>query len=456
MRSRHHLRESRTDQASILPVQRVTSQLLPDLGAGAIHLIAGRTLDERKLIIRSIGPVWDGNEVWLLAAGGTMFFAFPTLYASSFSGFYLPLMIVLWLLILRGIAIEFRNHIDSPAWTPLWHVVFSGASLLLIVVYGAALGNIVRGVPLDAEGRFFEPLWNDLRVGANAGVLDWYTITVGVAALAVLILHGSLWIYLKTEGALQLRARAIAHYAWIAVGLLTALITALTLWIQPQVRGNLAQHWWGWVFPALAVAGWIGARRFLREETATRAFLSSCAYLIGMLASVAFGIFPYVLPAITDPAHGLTVYNSAAARHMEEQESGSIVNFASINGQSPAALVAAYNVAKAGVIMLTRSLALELAAYGVRVNAVSPGPVYTEFNRKVMAQRCESLGLTEEQMIEKIRSAIPLGRWGEPEDVARVVAFLCGSGSGWMTGEIVRVSGGMVGVAATPPKRPKN
>ena len=137
-----------------------------DLGAGAIHLIAGRSLDERKLIIRSIGPVWDGNEVWLLAAGGTMFFAFPTLYASSFSGFYLPLMIVLWLLILRGIAIEFRNQIDSPAWTPLWDVVFSGASLLLIVVYGAALGNIVRGVPLDAEGRFFEPLWNDLRVGA--------------------------------------------------------------------------------------------------------------------------------------------------------------------------------------------------------------------------------------------------------------------------------------------------
>ena len=284
-----------------------------DLGAGAIHLVAARTLDERKLIIRSIGPVWDGNEVWLLAAGGTLFFSFPTLYASSFSGFYLPLMIVLWLLILRGIAIEFRNHVDSPAWTPFWDVVFSAASLLLIVVYGAALGNVVRGVPLDAEGRFFEPLWTDLRVGANAGILDWYTITVGLAALAALVLHGSLWVYMKTEGRLQLRAGAIARYAWVAVGLLTALITTFTLRVQPQVRANLAEHWWGWAFPTVAVAGWVGARWFLRGASATRAFLSSCAYLVGMLTSVAFGVFPYVLPAITDPAHGLTVYNAAAA-----------------------------------------------------------------------------------------------------------------------------------------------
>ncbi|MDP6111060.1 MAG: SDR family NAD(P)-dependent oxidoreductase [Planctomycetota bacterium] len=143
----------------------------------------------------------------------------------------------------------------------------------------------------------------------------------------------------------------------------------------------------------------------------------------------------------------------AAARHMEKRGTGSIVNLASINGQNPAALVAAYNVAKAGVIMFTRSLALELAAYGVRVNAVSPGPVYTDFNKTVMAQRCETLGLTEEQMIEKIRGAIPLGRWGEPEDIANAVAFLCSPNTSWMTGEVLRVSGGLEGVAAAPPKR---
>jgi len=138
---------------------------------------------------------------------------------------------------------------------------------------------------------------------------------------------------------------------------------------------------------------------------------------------------------------------------MERQESGSIVNISSINGQNPAALVAAYNVAKEGVISLTRTLALELAAYGVRVNAVCPGPVYTEFNRSNMAQRSRTLGLTEDQMIERIRSAIPLGKWGEPEDIANGVAFLCSPAAGWITGEVLRVSGGMEGVAAAPPRR---
>ena len=145
----------------------------------------------------------------------------------------------------------------------------------------------------------------------------------------------------------------------------------------------------------------------------------------------------------------------AAAEIMERQESGSIVNISSINGQNPAALVAAYNVAKAGVISLTRTLALELAAYGVRVNAVCPGPVYTDFNKRNMAQRCETLGIGEDEMIERVRGAIPLGRWGEPEDIARGVAFLCGPQAGWVTGEIMRVSGGMEGVSATPPKRPR-
>lgn len=141
---------------------------------------------------------------------------------------------------------------------------------------------------------------------------------------------------------------------------------------------------------------------------------------------------------------------------MEKQESGCIVNVASINGQNPAALVAAYNVAKAGVISLTRTLAVELAAYGVRVNAVSPGPVYTEFNRQNMAQRCQSLNISEEEMIERIRGAIPLGRWGEPIDIAQAVAFLCSPQASWITGEVLRVSGGMEGVSAAPPKRTQN
>src|SRR5690348_8329315 len=150
-----------------------------DLGAGIIYLIVGRTPAERKAVLHTIGPVWDGNEVWLLAAGGTLYFAFPLLYASSFSGFYLPLMMVLWLLIFRGISIEFRSHVISAVWQPFWDVIFAIISSLLSFVFGAAIGNVVRGAPLDAAGRFFLPLWTNFGVRPPTGILDWYTVLVG-------------------------------------------------------------------------------------------------------------------------------------------------------------------------------------------------------------------------------------------------------------------------------------
>src|ERR1043166_6308725 len=148
-----------------------------DLGAGVLHLIIAKTDQERRTVIRTIGPVWDGNEVWLLAAGGTLYFAFPLLYASSFSGFYLPLMIVLWLLMWRGAGIELRHQLDHPLWKSFWDVAFSSSSVLLAISFGAALGNDVRGVPFDPEGYFFEPLWTTLtpqRGVAESGILDWF------------------------------------------------------------------------------------------------------------------------------------------------------------------------------------------------------------------------------------------------------------------------------------------
>src|SRR6185369_620560 len=151
-----------------------------DLGAGAIFLLVAKTPDERRMVLRAIGPVWDGNEVWLLAAGGTLYFAFPLLYASSFSGFYLPLMMVLWLLMLRAIGIEFRTHIENPVWQGFFDVVFALSSILLTIFLGAALGNVIRGVPLRSDGYFFEALWTNFKVSANPGILDWYTILAGV------------------------------------------------------------------------------------------------------------------------------------------------------------------------------------------------------------------------------------------------------------------------------------
>src|ERR1700674_5309413 len=188
-----------------------------DLGAGVVHLFVAHSEEERRLVSRTIGPVWDANEVWLIAAGGTLFFAFPVLYASSFSGFYLPLMMVLWLLILRGISVEFRILNTGPVWSPFWDLTFCLSSALLAIFFGAALGNVVRGVPLDAQGYFFEPLWTDFRFGANAGILDWYTILIGVAAYLALAIHGSLWVAYKCEAEIAERARRIAQLGFWAV-----------------------------------------------------------------------------------------------------------------------------------------------------------------------------------------------------------------------------------------------
>lgn len=286
-----------------------------DIGTGIVHFCVGRTESQRRRVLKSISPVWDGNEVWLIAGGGVLYFAFPALYASSFSGFYLPLMIVLWLLIGRGVAIEFRNHLDSPVWRPFFDVLFTAASALLAVFYGAALGNVVRGVPLDNSGSFFLPLWTDFRTGADAGILDWYTILVGVLAFLTLTQHGALWLALKTEDILQERAQKVARLSWYGVAGMTLIVTGATLRVQPQVSANLNAHPWGYVFPALALAGLAGATRFRRHGKELQAFLASCAYISGMLTSAAFGLFPYVLPSNASPLQGLTIWNTATAPH---------------------------------------------------------------------------------------------------------------------------------------------
>src|SRR5215469_6770481 len=192
-----------------------------DLGAGAVHLFIAKTDEERRMILHAIGPVWDGNEVWLIASAGTLFFAFPVLYASSFSGFYLPLIIVLWLFIGRGIAIELRSLISHAVWSSFWDGIFSFSSALLAFFFGVALGNVIRGVPLNAQGYFFEALWTDFNpFSANPGILDWYTILTGLLAFTTLLTHGANYIAVKTEGVLNERARRISLVGWLTTILL--------------------------------------------------------------------------------------------------------------------------------------------------------------------------------------------------------------------------------------------
>ncbi len=286
-----------------------------DLGVGILFPFLAKTEDERRIAVRSIGPVWDGNEVWLIAGGGTLYFAFPLLYASAFSGFYLPLMMVLWLLILRGVSLELRNHMDDGVLRQLFGGLFAFASTLLAVFFGAALANVIRGVPLNASGYFFLPLWTNFMVGPSPGILDWYTVLGSVLALVALTLHGAYWLALKTRGDLEARARAAASRIWCALLLLTVLSLAATLEVQPGSLGNYLKFPVAFVIPAGVLASLAGMHSFNRRGRQLAAFLSSCCYLFLMMAGAAYGLYPTLLPSIADRSQDITVARSLSGPH---------------------------------------------------------------------------------------------------------------------------------------------
>jgi cytochrome d ubiquinol oxidase subunit II len=286
-----------------------------DLGVGVLHLFLVRTEAERRTTLASIGPVWDGNEVWLLAGGGTLYFAFPLLYASAFSGFYLPLMIVLWLLVLRGISLELRNHIDVGVWRALLDGVFGVASALLIIFFGAALANVLRGVPLQADGYFFLPLWTNWEPGPLPGILDWYTVIGGVVALVALTLHGALWLAIKTSGDLAQRARRLVRPLCLQLAVLTVISLGATIHVRPASLDNYFNYPFTFVVPAGVVASLVGIWFFNRKLQPVRAFLSSCFYLFFMLAGACWGLYPTLLPATTGQDRDITLANALSGPH---------------------------------------------------------------------------------------------------------------------------------------------
>lgn len=286
-----------------------------DLGAGVLHLLIARTDQERRTIIRTIGPVWDGNEVWLLAGGGTLFFAFPLLYASGFSGFYLPLCIVLWLLILRGLGVELRMHLDSPVWCGFFDGCFGIASLLLTIFYGAALGNVIRGVPLNKEGYFFLPLWTNWQPGPEPGILDWYTVIAGVVALVALTNHGAHYVAVKTSGELNSRARRVAQALLPVLGLLTLGSLWATLSIRSELLVNYRRYPFLFVIPVAVVLSLMAMFLHRRRGNDKAAFLASSAYLIFMMVGAASAVYPNLLVSTTDSTRNITVYNAAAGMY---------------------------------------------------------------------------------------------------------------------------------------------
>jgi cytochrome d ubiquinol oxidase subunit II len=286
-----------------------------DLGVGVLHLFLVRNEAERRSTLASIGPVWDGNEVWLLAGGGTLYFAFPLLYASAFSGFYLPLMIVLWLLILRGVSLELRNHLEMGVWQKLLDGVFGLASALLTIFYGAALANVLRGVPLQADGYFFLPLWTNWKPGVSPGILDWYTVIGGLVALVALTLHGALWLTLKTSGDLEQRARKIAAPLFLALVGLTAASLAATIAVRPASLDNYLHYPVTFVVPVGVVASLAGIWFWNRNAQPLKAFLASSVYLFFMLAGACWGLYPVLLPATTGAANDITLSRALSGQH---------------------------------------------------------------------------------------------------------------------------------------------
>jgi cytochrome bd ubiquinol oxidase subunit II len=283
-----------------------------DFGAGILHLSVARTDRERRTVLAAIGPVWDGNEVWLIASGGVLVFAFPRAYAAGFSGFYMPLMMVLWLLILRGISIEFRSHEANPLWRSFWDGVFFFSSTLMAVFLGAALGNVIRGVPLDATGYFSGPLFTNFLPGPHAGVLDWYTVLIGVLTLCILAGHGALYLVWKTEGPVRERSRGAAGRAWILVVVVMLLATLATWYVQPALYRNLGERPWTWPLVALVPISLVFVFLWLRQGRELPAFLASAVFIASMLAATAAGAYPNVLISTLDPAYNLNVTNASA------------------------------------------------------------------------------------------------------------------------------------------------
>lgn len=282
-----------------------------DLGAGALHLFVARNDDERRRVLAAIGPYWDANEVWLIATGGALFVAFPKVLASGLSGFYLAIFMVLWCLLLRGISIEFRSHVAAPIWRAFWDVVFAGASILLCIFFGCAFGNLLRGLPIDANGWFSLALFTSFTTRMPVGILDWYTVLAGVYALLALVMHGGAFLCWKSEGVVLERCRVAALRVGLLVTALWPVMTYLTVHVNPDMFVNFAGRPLAWACIAIALAGQALLLFGLVRGKYRNALLGSSAFLLGLLAATAVSVFPVMLRSASDPALSITAHQAS-------------------------------------------------------------------------------------------------------------------------------------------------
>jgi len=283
-----------------------------DFGAGVLHLFVAKTNEERRQVLGAIGPLWDANEVWLLASGGALVLAFPRVLAAGFSGFYLAIFLVVWTLIIRGISIEFRSHVNDPLWRAFWDAAFAGASLLLPVLFGAALGNILRGVPLTEGGTFELALFTTFRTVNPVGLLDWYTGLVGVFALVTLTAHGAVFLAWKTDAAVQARSVAAARWLWSATGVVWFGALVATVVVRPGMVDTIVRPL-SLLALLAALAGYAMAIAGLVRRRYLPAFLGSTTFILSALAGTAAAVFPVMLPSTISMANDLTAWNAASS-----------------------------------------------------------------------------------------------------------------------------------------------
>jgi len=297
-----------------------------DFGVGIIHLFLAKEEKDKEVIAKAAGLFWDSNEVWLVAAGGMLFMAFPTYYASVFSGFYLPIMMVLWLIILRAVGLEFRSQFDFPMWKSIWDTVFGVSSFLLALFFGMALGNIVRGVNLGGVEAgiskyeahyFFLPLWDASfsPTAMDPGVIDWFTIVIGVISVLVLAIHGANWIILKTNASINEKLKAVIFK--LSIVLLVLTVFSLFIWhiINPSPFQNFLDRPLLFIFPLIYLIGLVGLLFIHKLKKEGHGFVLSTMLVVGGISFSLASMFPIILPSTNDINPALTIFNMAAPKY---------------------------------------------------------------------------------------------------------------------------------------------
>ena len=283
-----------------------------NFGAGMLQWFVAKTPEERRQVIAAIGPLWTWHEVWLLGFGGTLIAIFPRLMASAFAGYYLALFLILWCLILRGISIEVGGHINDRLWQRYWDFNFVLSNFLLAILFGAAAGNVARGVPLDAQGNFSMAFFTDFDVRGYVGLLDWYTVSIAILATVMLAAHGATYLTLKTEGPVHDRCQKYAKYLWAACVPLLLVILVESRIVRPDLPGRAMSNPFWWLGLAVIVVSIITLVSGLMSHRELRAFIGSNFLIAGLLATGAAAIFPVMLYSTLAPENSLTAYAVAA------------------------------------------------------------------------------------------------------------------------------------------------